>query len=200
MRVEHVDLEYLLRASFHQFQKETEVPGLLEQAQEFETQAAGIDLGQSDQVELVSQYYQMDQQLLLTQKRIKECVRQPQHIVKFLRTPGRLLDVVINGDAYGWGALLSTKSKLSTEAGGSAGRMAQQSKLREYVLEALLFCVDRHFDSLDEGKEREEDVENSNLLWQPSHANSRPVRRRVDKAKVISMRVFTVGLECIDRI
>ena len=182
MRVEHVDLEYLLRASFHQFQKETEVPGLLEQAQEFETQAAGIDLGQSDQVELVSQYYQMDQQLLLTQKRIKECVRQPQHIVKFLRTPGRLLDVVINGDAYGWGALLSTKSKLGTEAGDSAGRMAQQSKLREYVLEVLLFCVDRHFHSLDEGKEREEDVENRNLLWQASHANSRPVRRRVDKA------------------
>lgn len=198
MRVEDVDPEYLLRASFHQFQKEKEVPGLLAQAEEYETEAAAIDLGPAEEAELASQYYQMDQQLLLTRRKMKEIVRRPEYILKFLQTPGRFIDVVIDGESYGWGALLSCKKKQGTGAGGSAGRLAEQTEAPAYNVEVFLFCVDRHFDTV-EGKEREEDIENRNLLWQGSTKHCRPVKAG-DDAKIISMRVFTIGLESIDRI
>lgn len=199
MRVEDVDPEYLLRASFHQFQKETDVPGLLEQAKDFEIEAASIDLGPSEEVELVSQYYQMDQQLLVTQRKMKEFVRRPEYVLKFLQKPGRFLYVVIDGEAYGWGVLLSCKKKQGTGTGGSAGRLAEQTAAPQYSLEVLLFCVDRHFDSV-EGKERDEDIENRNLLWQGSSRQCRPVQVGVDEEKIVSMRVFAIGLESIDRI
>jgi ATP-dependent RNA helicase DOB1 len=199
MRVEDVDPEYLLRASFHQFQKEKEIPGLLEQAKDYETEAESIDLGPSDEVELVSQYYQMDQQLLVTQRKMKECVRRPEYVLKFLQTPGRFIHVVIDGECYGWGALLSCKKKQGTGTGGSAGRLAEQTDAPPYTLEVLLFCVDRHFDSV-EGKERDEDIEERNGLWQGTSRLCRPVQVSVDEETIVSMRVFTIGLESIDRI
>ena len=198
MRVEDVDPEYLLRASFHQFQREKEVPGLLKQAEEYEAEAAAINLGPSEEAELASQYYQMDQQLLVTRRKMKEIVRRPEYILKFLQTPGRFIDVVIDGESYGWGVLLSCKKKQGTGAGGAAGRLAEQTEAPAYAVEVFLFCVDRHFDTV-EGKEREEDVENRNLLWQGTSKHCRPVRPGDDE-KIVSMRVFTIGLESIDRI
>ena len=198
MRVEDVDPEYLLRASFHQFQKEKEVPGLLAQAAEYESEAASIDLGTAEEAELASQYYHMDQQLLVTRRKMKEIVRRPEYILKFLQTPGRFIDVVIDGESYGWGVLLSCKKKQGTASGGSSGRQAEQTETPTYTVEVFLFCVDRHFDVV-EGKERDEDIENRNLLWQGSNRHCRPVRDGDDE-KIISMRVFTVGLESIDRI
>jgi ATP-dependent RNA helicase DOB1 len=200
MRVEDVDPEYLLRASFHQFQKEKDVPRLLEQANDYEKEAESIDLGPSDEVELVSQYYHMDQQLLVTQRKMKEFVRRPEYVLKFLQTPGRFIHVVIDGECYGWGALLSCKKKQGTGTGGSAGRLAEQTSAPQYTLEVLLFCVDRHFDSV-EGKERNEDIEERSVLWQGNSRMCRPVQVGVDEEKnVVSMRVFTIGLESIDRI
>lgn len=62
----------------------------------------------------------------------------------------------------------------------------------------FLFCVNRHFDTVD-GKERDEDIENRNLLWQGSIKHCRPVNPNDDE-KLVSMRVFTIGLGSIDRI
>lgn len=198
MRVEDVDPEYLLRASFHQFQKEKEVPGLLAQAAEYESEAAAIDLGPPEEADLASQYYQMDQQLLVTRRKMKEIVRRPEYILKFLQTPGRFIDIVVDGEHYGWGVLLSCKKKQGTGAGGSAGHLAEQTQAPAYDVEVFLFCVDRHFDTV-EGKERDEDIENRNLLWQGSIKHCRPVKPNDDE-KLVSMRVFTIGLESIDRI
>jgi ATP-dependent RNA helicase DOB1 len=200
MRVEDVDPEYLLRASFHQFQKEKDVPGLLEQANDYEREAESIDLGPSEEVELVSQYYQMDQQLLVTQRKMKEFVRRPEYVIKFLQAPGRFIHVVIDGECYGWGALLSLKKKQGTGTSGSAGRLAEQTGAPQYTVEVFLFCVDRHFDSV-EGKERNEDIEERSVLWQGSSRMCRPVQAGVDEEMmVVSMRVFTIGLESIDQI
>ena len=42
MRVEDVDPEYLIRASFHQFQQESEAPAIEAEAQRLEDEAAAI--------------------------------------------------------------------------------------------------------------------------------------------------------------
>jgi arginase family enzyme len=67
-----------------------------------------------------------------------------------------------------------------------------------YTLEVLLFCVDRHFDTVNE-KDEEEDADDASLLWRGAIRNCRPVHKD-DIEKIVSMRVFTVGLEDIERI
>jgi ATP-dependent RNA helicase DOB1 len=198
MRVEDVEPEYLLRASFHQFQREKDAPGLILQADELDSQAANVDLGSDDEKELASQYYQMDQQLLLTRRKISKIVQKPEYILKFLQVAGRFLDISIDGENFGWGVLTSFKKKTGTGSGGDAGRLASLSDGPAYTLEVLLFCVDRHFDTVNE-KDEKEDADDASLLWRGAIRNCRPVQKDDDE-KIVSMRVFTVGLEDIERI
>lgn len=186
MRVEDVDPEYLLRASFHQFQREQEVPSFLAQADELEAEAANIALGSPEEAELALEYYQMDQQLLRTRQKIKSIVQKPEYVWKFLQQPGRILDVTINGESYGWGALVACQKK-------------QEGDAPQYSLRVLLMCVDRHFDIVD-GKEKEEDVGNSGLLWRGSSNDCRPAKLGVDPDSIVHMREFTIDLSHIERI
>lgn len=187
MRVEDVEPEYLLRASFHQFQREKDAPGLIAQAEDLENQASNIEMGSTEETEMASQYYQMDQQLLLTKRKVSQIVQKPDYIVKFLQTAGRFLDISVEGENFGWGVLISCKKK--TDGGSSDS----------HILEVLVRCVDRHFDTV-EGKAKEEDILNVGTLWRGTTRQCRPVRDKVDDEKLVSMRVFTVGLENIDRI
>ena len=198
MRVEDVDPEYLLRASFFQYQREIEAPALINQAEELEAQADAVDIGSVEESEMVSEYYQMDQQLVLTRQKIKEVVRKPSNVLKFLQVGGRFLDVSINGENFGWGVLVSCKKKQGTGAGGSAGRLASMTGGPAYMVDVLLLCMDRHFDD-EKSKGKDEDTENNRLIWRGSPQTCRPVRED-DKSSLISMRIFTVGLENIERI
>eukprot|EP00934_Nitzschia_sp_Nitz4_P002466 Nitzschia sp. Nitz4//scaffold128_size63911//11221//14941//NITZ4_006214-RA/size63911-snap-gene-0.67-mRNA-1//-1//CDS//3329534817//2456//frame0 len=198
MRVEDVEPEFLLRASFHQFQKEKEAPGLLVQAEEFETEANAIELGTEEEIALIREYYQMDQQLLVTKKKIAKIVQQPEYIVKFLKVAGRFLDISIDGMNFGWGVLTSCKKKTGTESGGDAGKLALMSNQPTYTVEVLLPCVDRHFDSVKDA-EKPEDVKDAPVLWRGTSVQCRPVNKDDDES-IVSMRVFSIGLENIDRI
>ena len=230
MRVEDVDPEYLLRASFHQvsfelvrdvcemicpqyvmlttfllaissflqYQKERDAPALIAEAESLESQATAVDLGDPADSELASEYYQMDRQLNITRQKIAETIRKPDHILRFLQNPGRFLNVSLEGESYGWGVLISCKKKIGGGSAGSAGRLATENDAPDYTLEVMLNCVDKHFDSADK-KAKVEDMENSSLLWRGSTESCRPVKED-DPSKIISMRVFTVELDNIERI
>jgi ATP-dependent RNA helicase DOB1 len=199
MRVEDVEPEYLLRASFHQFQRERDAPALLAQAEDLTNEAENLDLGSKDEAELAKEYYKMDQQLLLTKKKVTSIAQKPEYVVKFLQVPGRFLDVIIDGEHFGWGVLTSFKKRGGTGSGGEASKLASMSNQPLYTIEALLPCVDRHFDSVD-GKSESEDASNVPLLWRGTVKNCRPAKPGVDDEKLISMRVFTIGLEHIERV
>lgn len=198
LRVEDVDPEYLLRASFHQFQREKEAPALIAAAEELERKAESVDLGSGEEADLAAQYYQMDQQLLVTRQNIAKIVRKPDYILKFLQTPGRFLDISIDGDKYSWGVLVSCKKKQGIGSAGEAGRLAALSGGSEYTLDILLSCVDRHFDQSDK-RGQDEDVDDLGLLWRGSSRDCRPATKD-DPKKIITMRVFTLGLENIERL
>jgi ATP-dependent RNA helicase DOB1 len=198
MRVEDVEPEYLLRASFHQFQREKDAPALIAQAEEFLAEAENVDLGSDDESELAKGYYKMDQQLLLTKAKVSSIARKPEYIVKFLQVAGRFLDVIIDGEHYGWG-VLTTFKKRGGGSGGEAGRLASMSNQPTFTMEVLLPCVDRHFDTVD-GKGIEEDTSNAPLLWRGSAKTCRPAKPGVDDETLISMRVFVISLENIDRV
>ena len=199
MRVEDVDPEYLLRASFHQFQREQDAPALITQAEGLEQAAEQVDLGSDSDAQLALEYYQMDQQLLVTRKKIKSIVQKPDYVWKFLQQAGRILDVTIDGESYGWGALVACQKKQGTESAGEAGRLAALSSGPSYTLRVLLMCVDRHFDTV-EGKEKEEDVGNSGLLWRGSSRECRPANLAVDDSEIVHMREFSIGLDQVERI
>merc|ERR1740124_1404551 len=114
MRVEDVDPEYLLRASFHQFQQESGAPALELKADELEVGSPSIvegkecatPLTEEDNEKVVGEYYQMNQQLLLTERKLHHIIRKPQYIVPFLQMPGRMLNCTIDGENYNWGVLV----------------------------------------------------------------------------------------------
>jgi ATP-dependent RNA helicase DOB1 len=200
LRVEDVDPEYLLRASFHQFQQESEAPALEIEADELESQARNIVVTTIEGCEeKIAEYYQLNEQLIITEKKILKIAREPQYIVPFLQNSGRMLKCSIDDEDYGWGILIAYKKKVGTGSAGSAGLLASKSSTPEHTLEVLLQCVDRHFDEEKDEKVREEDISNAGLLWRGSSHNCRPVQDS-DNDSVVTMRVFTIGLGNITEI
>jgi ATP-dependent RNA helicase DOB1 len=157
-----------------------------------------VSFNSSEEEELAKDYYKMDQQLLLTKRKISNIVQKPEYIVKFLQVPGRFLDITIDDENYGWGVLTSFKKKGGSGSGGEAGKLASMSNQPTYALEVLLSCVDRHFDTVD-GKVKEEDTLDAPLLWRGKAQQCRPAKPEDDE-KIVTMRVFTIGLEHIDRV
>ena len=206
LRVEDVDPEYLLRASFHQYQQESEAPALEAQADQHDAEAQSIEVvpgGTDEDVALVGEYFGMDRQLLLTQRKMIKVQRRPEHILPFVQSSGRLIDVTIDGENYGWGVIVRYKRKAGTGTAGSAGQAAVDAAGGSgvHTIDVLLSCVDRHFDDTSQAAEarREEDLANLGLLWRGTVGHCRPAGT-ADGPEVVSMREFTVGLDSIDRI
>ena len=206
LRVEDVDPEYLLRASFHQYQQESEAPALEAQADQHEAEAKSIEVvpgGTEEDVALVGEYFGMDRQLLLTQRKMIKVQRRPEHILPFVQSSGRLIDVAIDGESYGWGVIVRYRKKAGTGTAGSAGQAAVDAAggAGVHAIDVLLSCVDRHFDDKSQAAEarREEDLANLGLLWRGTSQHCRPAGT-ADGPEVVSMREFTVGLDSIDRI
>lgn len=204
LRVEDVDPEYLLRASFHQYQQESEAPTLEAQANQAEEEANEIEVTPGnvpEDVALVGEYFGMDRQLLLTQRKMMKIQRRPEHILPFVQSSGRLIDVTVDGDNYGWGIIVRYKRKAGTGTSGSAGQAALNAEGPLHTIDVLLGCVDRHFDdtsSIAEAR-REEDLANLGLLWRGLARHCRPVLSK-DKPEMVTLREFTIGLDNIDRI
>jgi ATP-dependent RNA helicase DOB1 len=204
LRVEDVDPEYLLRASFHQYQQESEAPALEAQADQAEEEANAIEVTPGNLLEdvaLVGEYFGMDKQLLLTQRKMMKIQRRPEHILPFVQSSGRLIDVTIDGENYGWGIIVRYKRKAGTGTAGSAGQAALNAEGPLHNIDVLLSCVDRHFDDTSPIAEarREEDLANLGLLWRGTARHCRPASSK-DKPEMVTMREFTVGLDNIDRI
>ncbi|KAL7480507.1 hypothetical protein ACHAW6_006198 [Cyclotella cf. meneghiniana] len=204
MRVEDVDPEYLLRASFHQYQQESEAPAIEAKAAEIEAEANAIEVvpdGTEDDVTAVGEYYGMDRQLLLTQRKMMKIQRLPQHILPFVQLPGRLVDITIDNENYGWGVIVRYSRKAGTGTAGSAGQNALNTDGPTHTIDVLLSCVDRRFDETGPNAEatRNEDIKNLGLLWRGTSRHCRP-EKKGDAPDIVTMREFTVGLDGIDRI
>lgn len=204
VRVEDVDPEYLLRASFHQYQQESEAPALEAKADEVEAESNAIDVvprGTPEDVSAVAEYFGLDRQLLLIQRKMMKIQRRPEHILPFVQSSGRLIDVTIDGENYGWGIIVRYKRKAGTSTAGSAGQAALNAEGPLHNIDVLLGCVDRHFDDTSPTAEarRDEDMANLGLLWRGTARHCRPMLSK-DRADIASLREFTIGLENIDRI
>lgn len=109
MRVEEVDPEFLIKASFHQFQQESEAPVFESQAEEYERQSEAIEI---EDATAIGEYFGLAKQRSIVAQSMMEVVRAPGHIVKFLQ-PGRLVDLLDPGSnlAWGWGVVTAQASR-----------------------------------------------------------------------------------------
>ena len=138
----------------------------------------------------------MDQQLATTQRKITKFLQKPEYILKFLQQ-GRLINVAVGEESFGWGVLVSYKKKQGRGSGGEAGRLAALSGGSDYLLDVILACVDKNKASDDNIKiEASEDssssLRGSTLTCRPANPN--------DSKNMISWRIFTIGLEDIQTI
>ena len=137
MRVEEVDPEFLIRASFHQYQQESESPGFDAQAEEYEEKAKEVKV---DDEEVVGEYFTMKKQLKKIRWEITEVVREPQNIVPFLQ-PGRLIKVTqADGTSWGWAAAVTHRKKPGMEGGGESARLARKSDIDPYTIDVMVRC------------------------------------------------------------
>jgi len=200
MRVEDVDPEYLLKASFHQYQQESEAPALEAKADELDQEAASITVGDE---EMVAEYHGIDKQLSIAKEKMMKIIRRPEYMTPFLTSAsfGRLLDITIDGENYGWGTLISYRKKRGTETAGSAGKLAALNGAPQHTIDVLVRCVDRHFDNIDEGGHAEEiELAKQGVLWRGTAQSCRPAKEgNEEDKKVEEMRVFTITLDNIDR-
>ena len=198
MRVEDVDPEYLLRASFHQFQREQAAPGLIAQAEDLEQEAENVEIGAPEVTELVSQYFMMDQQLMFTQQKITKFLQKPEYVLRFLQA-GRLISVTIDNEEFGWGALVSHKKKHGRGSAGEAGRLASLSGGTDYVLDIILLCVERRSDMESKNNKDIPKSENASASWRGTTRSCRPVSA-ADEKNVVLCRIFTIDLGDIQKL
>jgi ATP-dependent RNA helicase DOB1 len=192
MRVEDVDPEYMLRASFYQFQREQDAPALVARAEELEEEAKLVELGKPDEAQLAQEFFQMDQQLAVTRKKIKGIVQKPEYVWKFLQQPGRIIDVVIDGEAYGWGALVACQNNQGVDA--------SKDIAATFTLRVLLMCVELRPDECAAGRVAEAETANVSLPARGLGVNVRPVKHGIDENIDIQMRQFILGLDQIEKI
>ena len=193
LRVEDVDPEYLIRASFHQFQQESDAPAIEAEANRLESESHEISIEGEN---LTNEYYQMDNQLRNSRKRISRLIQKPEYIVQFLAS-GRLLNIVKDEENFGWGALISFKKKQGTGTAGQAGKQAEQSEGQMYTLEVLLKCVVREFDDEDENAANK--LMAAQTSWRGATQNCRAFVDGDDESKS-EMRAFSCNLNHIQNI
>ena len=218
MRVEDVDPQYLLRASFHQFQQEDEAPALNAKADDLDRQLHQLTLEhetntsreekKNQQAKNISEddiqeYFDMKEQLDRIQDKIMAIVRRPEHIVTFL-TPGRLVETKLeNGKNYGWGAIVRVNRKnLGTGAGGKAGKMAKEvSAVAERTMEVLIPCrLTRVCDTAEDTSIVNEDIEKGALFpWRGTADTCEPVENG-DSSDNVELRLFQVEIDAIQKI
>ena len=194
MRVEDVDPEYLIRASFHQFQQEAEAPAIEAEANSLELRASSIEIEDEDET---GEYFQIHKQLLNYKSRVTRLIQKPEYIVSFLAS-GRMLEITKDGESFGWGALVTCQKKQGTGTAGMAGKLAEQNNAPSYSLEVLLKCVIRDFDDEDENAINQQMA--AQISWRGTSQNCRPFQEGIDDEKNIEMRVFTCTLDNIQSI
>jgi len=188
IRVEDVDPEYLLRASFHQFQQESAFPALLEQAREKEELIKKVP--SNDNEPLIGEYFSLRQQYEKTQLKMLQFIQKPEYLVPFLQ-PGRLMDITIQHENFGWGALVIYKRRTGMLTGGNAAQIASLAKKKPiHTIDVILPCVDRNI-------QNKEDDPNK---WRGNFQKCKPVSKDKLDDESVEWRIFSIEFESIQRV
>ena len=172
MRLEDVDIEFLVKHSLKQHQAEVSRPALESRLGELELECKSVNVGcSSELMDHVAQYWRLEQQLNQKEAEVHAWMQRPKYSLPFLQS-GRLvyvqepsfattensaeIDDEMNGD-WGWGVIVNfrkrpsgAKSNKKTGAQGSAMSSSSSSSSKsaeaaasEYTVDVLLPCKPR---------------------------------------------------------
>jgi ATP-dependent RNA helicase DOB1 len=114
MRVEGVPPEFMLEKSFFQYQSGESIPDL---EVERDSIMEKIETIQIEQEDLVSEYWNMDDQIKRLYDDYSKIVNHPSYAVPFLQ-PGRLIRIVYKNLDFGWCVVLNVIHRPSKTKGG----------------------------------------------------------------------------------
>ncbi|KNC52605.1 uncharacterized protein AMSG_08468 [Thecamonas trahens ATCC 50062] len=137
LRLEFADPEFMLLASFHQFQNEKSLPQL--EAQLEALTAAKAALVVPDEANHES-YYNLRKQITKLRAGLRDIINEPKYIVPFLK-PGRLARVRVDSETdFGWGIIVSHYTrKASSKVTDDKGSLAAGA-VTSHVVDMILGC------------------------------------------------------------
>lgn len=109
MRVEDANPEYIVKNSFFVYQREQIIPQLTAKSQELAEQVAKISFGSHKQA--VIEYHRLVVQELKCDREVREILRKPALVKKYVSSPGRLVNI---DEGWGWGICVGYNDQLST--------------------------------------------------------------------------------------
>uniref|UniRef100_A0A1X7UR54 Exosome RNA helicase MTR4 n=1 Tax=Amphimedon queenslandica TaxID=400682 RepID=A0A1X7UR54_AMPQE len=127
LRVEEINPEYMLERSFYQFQNNSTIPDLEEKVKVLEKKRDALVIEDEDNV---TSYYKMRDHISKLSMQMQRFITKPTYCIPFMQ-PGRLVNVIVDGADFGWGAVINFQKKTS-----------QTTSIPEtiYIVEVLLRC------------------------------------------------------------
>nr|WCZ58663.1 exosome RNA helicase MTR4 [Seculamonas ecuadoriensis] len=129
LRIEAIDIEYLMVRSFHQFQSERARPEMLKSLDELREEIVSIQI---DNESVVADYYALRSHIDKYRKVIRSIIMQPKYALPFLAA-GRLVHVEDGDQDFGWGVVVNFQKKTADKATPNA-EIA-------YVVDVVLRCT-----------------------------------------------------------
>ncbi|CCF55524.1 hypothetical protein KAFR_0A00860 [Kazachstania africana CBS 2517] len=109
MRVEGISPEFMLEHSFFQFQNVVAVPVMEKKLIEIGREAESIHI---EDEQNIKEYYEIQQTLKGYNEDVRHIMNHPANILSFLQ-PGRLVEVRIDGQNYGWAAVIDFAKRVN---------------------------------------------------------------------------------------
>ncbi|TFK65981.1 antiviral helicase [Pluteus cervinus] len=134
MKVEGISPEFMLERCFFQFQSSAGIPQLEEELKQEEDAKETIRIPKED---LVSEYYQLRQQLDQMAADFREVVTHPTYALPFLQ-PGRLVKVKYQQLDFGWGVIINYQKRLQAKNRPVPEDLPPHE---QYVIDVLLNCA-----------------------------------------------------------
>ena len=143
LRVEGADPELLMSQSFHQYQKETQLPQLKEEEANLEAQVQAASAALPNEA-LVTAWYTAKAGVQAAGNKIASIISQPKFAAPFLQ-PGRLAQVRTTTEDWGWGVVVGHTVRQNTGDSSKHARGAQASRMsslnaEDIVVDMLLPC------------------------------------------------------------
>ncbi|ODV61304.1 ATP-dependent RNA helicase MTR4 [Ascoidea rubescens DSM 1968] len=130
MRVEGISPEFMLERSFYQFQNSSTIPLLENKLYLLEENHKNIVI---EDEQNIKEYYNLRKQTEIYNQDVREVITHPSHSLTFLQD-GRLVEVKVNDDYYGWGVVV----KFNKRSNKRRPNEQQYADHEAYIVEVLV--------------------------------------------------------------
>jgi ATP-dependent RNA helicase DOB1 len=126
-RVDGMRPEFMLQSSFHQYQNMAKVPEIEREISILEKRLSSISIANEN---LIAEYYQIKTQLDVYENDRLAVITSPTFVLPFLQ-PGRLIEISIDGDYFGWCIIINFHRIFKKEE--------QQSQAPTHLIDVLMY-------------------------------------------------------------